>query len=135
MNRADNVTLLLEGSSPTTDWARFGELVHMVRVPSFQILDGALATGMNDLGIGIDAIVIDRAIDEDQLLGLLSHLLIEFRGDVLAIMEDGSAYLSTLSRGDGRLLHHLGTEDIEFYLFARFGLRGSFSAPRSMRDH
>jgi hypothetical protein len=135
MKQKDRVTLLLEGSSPTTDWNAVGAPGEIVRVPSFRVLDGAIATGTRDLGIEIETIVIDRAIDEDELLEFLCHLLTEFRGDVLAIMRDGSAYLSTLSRGDGRLFHRLGTDDIAFYLFARYGAAATMCAPRSNREH
>lgn len=135
MRNMDRVTLLLEGTAPTTDWNSVGEPGQIVRVPSFPILDGAVAMGTNDLGIEIETIVIDRAIDEDSLLDFLCHLLVEFRGDVLAIMDDGSAYLSSLSRGDGRFLYRLTARDIEFYLFARYGVTGAICTPRSNRDH
>jgi hypothetical protein len=135
MRQTDRVTLLLEGTAPTTDWNTVGEPGQIVRVPSFRILDGAVAMGLNELGIEIEAIVIDRAVDEGELLDFLCQLLTEFRGDVLAIMQDGSAYLSTLSRGDGRLIHRLGSKDIEFYLFTRFGLSGAVCAPSSAMEH
>jgi hypothetical protein len=135
MTQNERATLLLEGTVPTTDWNAIGEPGQIVRVPSFRLLDGAVATGMGDLGIEIEGIVIDRAIDEEQLLEFLCHMMAGFRGAVLAIMTDGSAYVSTMSRGDGRHLYLLGNDDDPFYMFARFGLTGAVCTPRTETEH
>lgn len=136
MRERDHVTLLLEGPHPTTDWAMVGEPGAIVRVPSFKMLDGALDTGLRDMGIDVDTIVLDRAIDEERLLAFLCRLMSDFRGDVLAIQSEALTFLSTPSpRGDGRFIYRLDPNDVDFYLFARFGATSTSFKVASQEEH
>lgn len=131
----DRVMLLLEGSQPLTDWEREAKGRNLVRVPNIALLAAALDTGIRDLGVEVTHVILDRAATATQFLGLLSEVSPDFRGDVLWIADDGSAFLSGITAGDGRVLYHLGSEDIEFYLTASFrDIRLEGIAPRSSNE-
>jgi hypothetical protein len=58
---------------------------------------------------------LDRAL---QFREFLSKLPAEFACDVLSIGDDGKSFLSSVGRGDGRVLYALNYEDLEFYFQA-----------------
>lgn len=116
----DRVMFLLEGSQPLTDWERETKGRNLVRVPNMAVLGAALDTGIRDFGIEVTHIILDRAASATQFLGLLSEVSPDFRGDILWIADDGSAFLSGITAADGRVLYRLGSDDIAFYLTASF---------------
>jgi hypothetical protein len=116
----DRVMFLLEGSEPLTDWERETKGRNLVRVPNVALLTAALDTGIRDFGIEVTHVILDRAASATQFLGLLSEVSPDFRGDILWIADDGSAFLSGITAGDGRVLYRLGPEDVEFYRTASF---------------
>ncbi|MFA6957739.1 MAG: hypothetical protein WC538_17880 [Thermoanaerobaculia bacterium] len=116
----DRVMFLLEGSQPLTDWERETKGRNLVRVPNIALLTAALDTGIRDYGVEVTHVILDRAATATQFLGLLSEVSPDFRGDVLWIADDGSAFLSGITAGDGRVLYRLGSDDLAFYLTASF---------------
>jgi hypothetical protein len=66
----------------------------------------------------VDRVLIDGAATPAEFLDLLTVLPSAFLGDVLLIRDDGSAFLSTVGRADGRLLYALNESDVQFYLEA-----------------
>jgi hypothetical protein len=61
-------------------------------------------------------VVIDRTASPVEFLELLAHLSDQFTGDVLFIRDGDNAYVSSASRGGGRLLYPLAPSDLRFYL-------------------
>ncbi|HEX7192230.1 MAG TPA: hypothetical protein VF381_11750 [Thermoanaerobaculia bacterium] len=68
--------------------------------------------------IDIERVILDRAATASQFLDLLTSLPQEFAGDAIMIRDDGSAFLSAISRGSGRVLYTLTAPDVDFYLQA-----------------
>jgi hypothetical protein len=66
----------------------------------------------------VDRVLVDRTATAAEFLDLLTALPSAFLGDVLLIREDGSGFLSTAGRADGRLLYALNENDVRFYLDA-----------------
>lgn len=88
----------------------------IIFVKSPGILEYALRNAMAEIQRDVERVVIDRAGTASQFLELLSRLPLEYPGDLLHIGLDGTAYLSSRVRGDGRALYALSAIDAEFYL-------------------
>ena len=84
---------------------------HLVFVDSLKFLPYAL-----DQEHDVERVIIDGAASASQFLDFLSTLPAEFAGDVLSIGDEGKSFLSSVGRGDGRLLYALTDMDLEFYL-------------------
>jgi hypothetical protein len=98
------------------DWSGQGAIV----LSNFSLLDGALHAGVTEYGREVSHVILDRSVDAPGYLDFLTRLPLGFRGDVLLILEDGSGYLSAVSRDDGRYLYRLTATDIRFYREAAF---------------
>ena len=83
----------------------------LVFVDSMKFLPYAL-----DQEHDIERVIIDGSATALQFLEFLSTLPGEFAGDVISISEDGKSFLSSVGRGDGRMLYSLTADDLEFYL-------------------
>jgi len=88
----------------------------IIFVDSVNFLPHAIARGLTEDGHDIERVVIDRTGTALQFVEFLSTLPVEFSGDVLYVSRDGKAFLSSPSRGDGRVLYMMGANDVEFYL-------------------
>ena len=84
---------------------------HLVFVDSLKFLPYAL-----DQEHDVERVIIDGAASASQFLEFLSTLPAEFAGDVLSIGDEGKSFLSSVGRGDGRLLYALTDTDLAFYL-------------------
>jgi hypothetical protein len=84
---------------------------HLVFVDSLKFLPYAL-----DQEHDVERVIIDGAASALQFLEFLTTLPTEFAGDVISIGEDGKSFLSSVGRGDGRVLYALNEEDFHFYL-------------------
>lgn len=108
------ITLIARGvkaQSRSWDASRSAEN-RLIFVESFSILRGALDHASHD----VDRLIIDGTGSGSQFLELLTTLPQAFVGDVLFIRAGESSYLSTVGRGDGRLLYALTQTDVQFYL-------------------
>jgi hypothetical protein len=70
------------------------------------------------VALDIERVILDGGASASQFLDLMTDLPQEFPGDVVMIRNDGSAFLSAISRGSGRVLYTLTATDVEFYLQA-----------------
>ena len=70
----------------------------------------------DERGDDIERIILDRTVNDAELLQLLAHLSEAFAGDVLFIREHKSSYLSAVGRSGGRTLYALRPDDVRFYL-------------------
>jgi hypothetical protein len=84
----------------------------LIFVESFSILRGALDHASHD----VDRLIIDGTGSGSEFLELLTTLPHAFVGDVLFARDGENSYLSTVGRGDGRLLYALTQSDVQFYL-------------------
>lgn len=114
----DPVMFLLEGRTPSTDWARVARGRNLVRVPNYLMLTAALDLGIRDLGIEVTHVILEGGVTAEQFLTFLTEVSPEFRGDILWIAPDASAFLSGITPGDGRVLYRLAPDDVEFYFAA-----------------
>jgi len=91
---------------------------HLVFVDSLAFLPYALDRGVKGMEHDVERVIIDGTGTAIQFLEFLSTLPAEFAGDVLSIGDDGKSFLSSVGRGDGRVLYALNHEDLEFYFQA-----------------
>jgi len=87
----------------------------LVFVDSMKFLPYALDRGVKSTEYDVERVIVDGTATALQFLEFLSMLPPEFAGDVISIGEDGKSFLSSVGRGDGRLLYALTADDLEFY--------------------
>jgi hypothetical protein len=103
----------------------------IIFVEVFSLLKYALDHVSQD----VDRVLVDRTATAAEFLGLLTALPVVFLGDVLLIRDDGSAFLSTAGRANGRLLYALNESDVHFYLEAHELVKQrSAEAPAANRE-
>ncbi|HEX7150953.1 MAG TPA: hypothetical protein VF618_05655 [Thermoanaerobaculia bacterium] len=117
---ARRVTLVARSrSTPDRDWDdSHSSATRTIFVDSFAVLKYAIRTGIVDMEIDIERVVVDRAATPADFLELLSALPHEFSGDVILISENDGAFLSATGRGGDRVLYSLAPKDVRFYLEA-----------------
>lgn len=84
----------------------------IIFVDSVSILRYALDHASQD----VERLLIDGTATESEFLELLATLPLAFIGDVLFMRDGNGSYLSSIGRGDGRLLYALTSGDVQFYL-------------------
>ncbi|HEY2090793.1 MAG TPA: hypothetical protein VGJ81_02805 [Thermoanaerobaculia bacterium] len=109
------ITLVLRGGS--RDW----ETTDLAGT-SIMAIDALaeLTVAVVDLSVALDIerVILDQGATASQFLDLLTSLPHEFVGDAFMIREDGTAFLSAMARGNGRMLYTLTATDVDFYLQA-----------------
>jgi hypothetical protein len=112
------ITLIArQPTKPDFDWNHSRARVQRVAfLDSVNALSFALGAAMNDVGLDVERIIVDRAGDAEEFLHLLSGVPVEFAGDMLFIRDDGAGFLSATGRGGDRVLYALSGYDIRFYL-------------------
>jgi len=108
------ITLIARGvDAPLRAWdASKDSVSRLIFVESFSILRGALDHASQD----VERLLIEGTASAAEFLELLTALPPAFIGDVLFMRNGNSSYLSTIGRGDGRLLYALTAGDVNFYL-------------------
>jgi hypothetical protein len=112
------ITLIArQPTKPDFDWNHSRARVQRVAfLDSVNALSFALGAAMNDVGLDVERIIVDRSGDAEEFLHLLSCVPSEFTGDMLFIRDDGAGFLSATGRGGDRVLYALSGYDIRFYL-------------------
>jgi len=113
-------TLVYRSGNSMFDWTSAPSGQKIIDVANYQLLCGAMS-GVDEFGKEIEQVIFDRSVNAVELLEFLANLPVSFRGDVLAITGD-TAYLSSVLRGDGRILYNLRKTDVEFYAQVQFGI-------------
>ena len=90
----------------------------IITVDSLLVLRYALSGGLAEVHRDVERVVLDKTCSASDYLSLLTTLPDQFTGDVLLITTDDSGFLSSVARGNGRLLYALSAQDIAFYLEA-----------------
>jgi len=108
------ITLIVRGAeAPSRPWeASKGAVNRLIFAETVSILRGALDHAAQD----VDRLIIDGNASASEFLELLATLPQAFMGDVLLVRGGSTSYLSTVGRGDGRLLYALTQTDVQFYL-------------------
>ncbi|HEX8155129.1 MAG TPA: hypothetical protein VF698_18500 [Thermoanaerobaculia bacterium] len=112
------ITLVLRnGSSPERQWEASHDAPNrLIFVGALTVLQYALRNALSEFNRDVERVVLDRAITAAQFLDLLAAIPVEFRGDVLMIRYDDTAFLSAAGRGGDRVLYSLKADDLRFYL-------------------
>jgi len=100
-----------------------GNRIIFVDAPRF--LPHAIQQGITS-GYDLERVIIDGAGTAMQFLELLTSLPHEFAGDVVFVSGNGSGFISSAGRGDGRVLYSLKEGDLGFYLQTHGLLWASF---------
>jgi hypothetical protein len=87
----------------------------IIFVDAFAFLPHAVQRGI-DACYDLERIIIDGTGTPMEFLELLAVLPYQFAGDVLFISGDGSGFVSSPGRGEGRVLYSFEPCDLEFYL-------------------
>jgi len=112
------ITLIArEATKPDVDWnyARC-RAQRVAFLDSVNALRFALGAALNDVGLDVERIILDRSAAADEFLDLLAGMPAEFTGDALFVRDDGGGFLSATGRGGDRVLYALGEYDVRFYL-------------------
>jgi hypothetical protein len=112
------ITLIArQPTKPDFDWNHSRARAQRVAfLDSVNALSFALGAAMNDVGLDVERIIVDRTGDAEAFLHLLSGIPTEFTGDLLFIRDDGAGFLSATGRGGDRVLYALSGYDVRFYL-------------------
>lgn len=113
-------TLVYQTRNSMFDWSSARPGLQIIDVANYQLLCGAISN-VEEFGKEIEQVIFDRSLSSDEILSFLANMPLTFRGDVLAITGD-TAFLSSVLRGDGRILYTLGKADVEFYAQVQFGI-------------
>jgi hypothetical protein len=109
------ITLVSRRPNALATWNLSAEATNrIIFVDIFPLLQYALDHVSQD----VDRVLIDGTATPEEFLDLLTALPSTFLGDVLMIRDDSNAFLSTVSRADGRFLYALNEDDVQFYLQA-----------------
>jgi hypothetical protein len=120
MNANRRITLVARPSSkPSHDWnherTRSGQVAF---VESFRALRFAFGPALEDVGLDVERVILDRCGDCGDFLEFLTEMPAAFAGDIVFLREDGSGFLSATGRGGDRLLYSMREQDVRFYLEA-----------------
>lgn len=112
------ITLIArESTKPDADWNYASCRNQRVAfLDSVNALRFALGAAVNDVGLDVERIILDRSGDSGEFLELLASAPAEFNGDMLFIRNDGGGFLSAMGRGGDRVLYALSGYDVRFYL-------------------
>jgi hypothetical protein len=119
MNQRRITLIARPPAKPDADWNHLAcRRMGVAFVESVAALRYALVTALQDVGIDIGRVIVDRAGSADDFLELLTEIPSEFAGDALFIRDDGTGIMSATGRGGDRVLYGLTPFDVRFYLEA-----------------
>jgi hypothetical protein len=112
------ITLIARHSTkPDVDWNYLRcQTENVAFLDSMQALKFAVRASLNDVGLDIERVIVDRAGTAEDFLDLLASIPAELAGDVLLIRDDGAGFLSATGRGCDRVIYALSQSDVRFYL-------------------
>jgi hypothetical protein len=119
-HRHQRITLIARhAAKPAIDWNYAACLRERIAfLDSVESLRLALGAAVEEVGLDVGRIIIDRSADAAQFLALLAATPSLFAGDILMISDEGDGFLSAAGRGGDRQLHAVSKQDIRFYLEA-----------------
>ena len=132
-NDKRRITLIARGpATPDRDWdSRSSARSRLVFIEAMPILRHLIDSGVPEMNLDVERIVLDRATSAVEYLDLLASLRPEFTGDLVLIREDESGFLSANGRGGNRVLYSLTPNDVRFYLETHALVAGEAAATPS----
>ncbi|MGH9456718.1 MAG: hypothetical protein ACRD2J_03650 [Thermoanaerobaculia bacterium] len=127
--RDERTTLVLTKPDAEATWQGPG----VIPLVNYALLEAALHAGVSEYGREIARVIFVGSITAERFLSFLAGLPIGFRGDVLFIQRSGEAFLSAVSRDDGRYLYSLTPRDVEFYRETTFAQAEEATPQRAAR--
>lgn len=121
-------------NSPTRDWEAIAATHRVIVVDNYAVMSQALQAGTNELGKEIGLVLFDKSTSSRRFLDFLADLPLLYRGDVLFVQPEGSAYLSSVMPREGRVLYRLEAQDVDFYLSVHFDARGALPREEGKRQ-
>ena len=120
MTNEERITLIARNANqPDVDWNYAQARTQRVAfVDTLAAVEFVLGAALNDVGLDVERIIVDRAGHADEYLDLLASTPDEFAGDVVLIRPDGNGWLSATGRGGNRILYAMSSSDVRFYLEA-----------------
>ena len=117
-NDKRRITLIARGpATPDRDWdSRSSAPSRLVFIEAMPVLRQVIDSGVPEMNLDVERIVLDRSSSAVEYLDLLAALPPEFTGDVVLVREDESGFLSANGRGGNRVLYSLTPTDVRFYL-------------------
>ncbi|MGZ4808682.1 MAG: hypothetical protein ACXV7D_05070 [Thermoanaerobaculia bacterium] len=117
-NDKRRITVVARGqATPDRFWDTSAKAPNrLLFLEAMPVLQHVLDTGVPEMNLDIERVLLDRAASAVEYLDLLATLPMEFGGDVVYIREDESGFLSANGRGGNRVMYALTSEDIRFYL-------------------
>jgi len=135
MNPESRITLIArQPSKPDIDWKYTSSRTFGRRAAFLDTVNAlklAVGAAVEDVGLDIERLIVDRAGGAEDFLDLLACLPAELNGDILFIRDDGSGFLSATGRGGDRVLYALSAHDIRFYLETHDLVTGRVALPMS----
>lgn len=112
------ITLIARGpATPDREWdVSTTAPSRLLFIEAMPVLRQAIDSGIPEMNLDVERVVLDRAASAMEYLDLLASLPQEFSGDVVLIRDDESGFLSASARGGNRVLYALTASDIHFYL-------------------
>ena len=120
MTNEERITLIARNANqPDVDWNYAQARTQRVAfVDTIAAVEFVLGAALNDVGLDVERIIVDRAGQAHEYLDLLASTPDEFAGDVVLIRHDGSGWLSATGRGGSPVLYAMSSRDVRFYLEA-----------------
>lgn len=117
-HRPQRITLIArQDNKPDLDWNyTHSRLENVVFLDSVNALKFAVRSMNTPGGMDIERIIVDRAGNAEEFLGLLAAVPPELAGDILFIHDNRAGFLSASARGGDRVIYALTYRDIRFYL-------------------
>lgn len=131
-NDKRRITLIARGTAtPDRPWdVSTTAPSRLLFIEAMPVLRQAIDSGIPEMNLDVERVVLDRAASPVEYLDLLASLPQEFSGDVVLIRDDESGFLSANARGGNRVLYALTATDVRFYLETH-ALMSQAAAPAS----
>jgi NADPH-dependent ferric siderophore reductase len=132
-NAQRRITLIShDPRTPDRDWDHSAAApTRVVILDSLIVLRHAIASGLVDLDLDVERLVLDRNASPAEFLALLEELPHQFTGDVLLIGRDETGFVSTATGGKGRELRAIDAVDVRSYLELHRAVTGRIAIARN----
>ena len=118
MTQRQKATLVFanEGNE-LVDWSMMAAAdSRVIPVRNLNLLKDSLHLAQNFIDVEVVRVVFDQSVDAEEWLEFLTAMPQGFRGDVLFVSKEETAFLSAVGRSDERVMYKLEGQDIRFYL-------------------
>lgn len=121
MASTKHLTLVSLAADAEERWQKDGisAIERLIHVRNINTTQEAVRASLGVAAVRIERVIIDDAsVDAVRFIRFVTSLPEEFRGDVLYIAGENSAFLSSATRDGGRAMYELDDDDVRFYAAA-----------------